>query len=133
VGEVLEEDVDGVDAETLELLAGLRSTMDARGVELVTHDDTEVLESHPVDALMNGRDELDAQERSPVENLERLGWASTNLEIGRPFHTSSRFAFAWALEECPLVDVEIPSGSRGRRRAERVGRPGGDPSSSNLT
>jgi hypothetical protein len=61
VGEVLEQDVDRVDSETLELLAGQSCSMHARElVELVTHDDTEVLEAHPVDALVHRRDELDA-------------------------------------------------------------------------
>jgi len=74
VGEVLEEDVDRVDGGALELPSGQRGPMDARElVELVTDDDAEVLEAHPVDTLVHGRDELDVRDRSPVENIERLG------------------------------------------------------------
>jgi hypothetical protein len=32
-------------------------------VDVLTDDDTEVLEAHPVDALVNGRDELDERDR----------------------------------------------------------------------
>jgi hypothetical protein len=42
-------------------------------VELLTDDDAEVLEAHPVDALVHGRDELDARAQSPAEDVERLG------------------------------------------------------------
>jgi ubiquinone/menaquinone biosynthesis C-methylase UbiE len=42
-------------------------------VDVLTDDDAEVLEAHPVDALVNRRDELDVRDRSPVEDLERLG------------------------------------------------------------
>ena len=42
-------------------------------VELLTDDDAEMLEAHPVDALVNGRDELDARDQSSVEDLERFG------------------------------------------------------------
>jgi hypothetical protein len=61
-------------------------------VELLTDDDAQVLEAHPVDALVHGRDELDARDRSPVEDVERP--ESTIREIGRPFQTFSRFALA---------------------------------------
>src|SRR3954452_4232260 len=74
VGEVLEQHVDGFDVATLELLPGQRGAMHARElVDLVADDDAEVLEAHPVDTLVNGRDELDARDRSPVEDVERLG------------------------------------------------------------
>jgi hypothetical protein len=49
-----------------------------------------VLEAHPVDTLVNRRDELDARDRSPVEDIERL--VEDDL---RPFQTPSRFALAW--------------------------------------
>ena len=56
MGEVLEEDVDRVDGGALELPSGQRGPMDARElVELVTDDDTEVLEAHPVDTLVHER------------------------------------------------------------------------------
>ena len=60
VGEVLEQHVDGVDGGALELLPGQHVAMRARElVELLTDDDAEVLEAHPVDALVDGRDQLD--------------------------------------------------------------------------
>ena len=56
MGEVLEEDVDRVDVGTLELLASQRGPMHSRElVELVTDDDAEVLEAHPVDTLVHER------------------------------------------------------------------------------
>src|SRR4029077_2103109 len=74
VGEVLEQDVERFDIATLGLLAGQRGPMHSRElVELLTDDDAEVFEAHPVDTLVNGRDELDARDRSPLEDLERLG------------------------------------------------------------
>src|SRR6185436_8542503 len=74
VGEVLEQDVDRVDGGALELLPGQRGAMHSRElVELLTHDDAEMLEAHPVDTLVNRRDELDPRDRSPVEDNERLG------------------------------------------------------------
>src|SRR5439155_5303422 len=74
VGEVLEQDVVRLDVGTLELLASQRGSMHSREVvDVLTDDDAEVLEAHPVDALVNGRDELDERDRSPVEDIERLG------------------------------------------------------------
>src|SRR5918994_1612687 len=73
VGEVLEEDVDRLDVRTLELLPSQRGSMHSRElVDLLTDDDAEVLEAHPVDALVNGRDELDARDRGPIEDIERV-------------------------------------------------------------
>src|SRR6187399_3198095 len=70
VGEVLEEDVDRVDGKTLELLPSQRGPVYSRElVELLPDDDAEVLETHPVDTLVNGRDELDAGDRSAVEHI----------------------------------------------------------------
>src|SRR5215207_2521427 len=74
VGEVLEQHVDRLDVGTLELLPSQRGPMHSRElVDLLTDDDAEVLEAHPVDTLVNGRDELDARDRSPIEDIERLG------------------------------------------------------------
>ena len=92
--EVLEEDVDGVDLGTLELLPRQRGPMYPRElVELLTDDDAEVLEAHPVDTLVNGRDELDARARDPVEDIERLG--EHDQGDRGPFQIFSRFARAW--------------------------------------
>ena len=62
-------------------------------VDVLTDDDAEVLEAHPVDALVNGRDELDERDRGPSRTSS--GSASTIKEIGRPFQTFSEFALAW--------------------------------------
>src|SRR5688500_16605416 len=56
VGEVLEEDVDRLDVATLELLPGQHVPMHSRElVDLLADDDAEVLEAHPVDALVHRR------------------------------------------------------------------------------
>src|SRR6266487_2827148 len=73
VGEVLEEDVNRLNVGALKLLPSQRGPMHLRElVEVLTDDDAEVLEAHPVDTLVNGRDELDARDRSPVEDVERF-------------------------------------------------------------
>jgi hypothetical protein len=76
--------------------------------EILADDDAEVLEPHPVDALVNGRDELDARDRSPIEDIERLG------EHGQGDRTPVPYALAvrsrMALEKRSLVDVQIPLG-----------------------
>jgi hypothetical protein len=38
--------------------------------DLLTDDDPQMFETHPVDALVNGWDELDERDRSPVEDIE---------------------------------------------------------------
>ena len=94
MGEVFEQDVDRLDARTLELLASQCGSMHSREVvDLLTDDDAEVLEAHPVDALVNGRDELDERDRSPVEDIERLGEHDQGDWI--PFQRFSLFALAW--------------------------------------
>src|SRR5437764_13765794 len=73
VGEVLEEDVNRLNVGALKLLPSQRGPMHFRDlVEVLTDDDAEVLEAHPVDTLVNGRAELDPRDRSPVEDVERL-------------------------------------------------------------
>ncbi len=89
-------------------------------VEVFTHDDAEVLEAHPVDALVNGRDELDARERCPVEDIERLGELDQGDRTPVPDVLAVRRRVA--LEKCPLVDVEIPVGDADGKVTERVGR-----------
>ena len=42
-------------------------------VDVFSDDDAEVLEAHSVDALVNGRDQLDHRDRRPVEHIEWLG------------------------------------------------------------
>ena len=89
-------------------------------VELLTDDDTEVLEAHPVDALVNGRDELDARDRSPVEDIERLGEHDQRDWTPVPHVLAVRPRMA--LEKGPLVDVQVPIGDADGEVAERVGR-----------
>ncbi len=60
VGEVLEEDVVGLVVRVLELLSGQRGAVLPReGIDLIPDHDAEVFETHLVDALVDGRDELD--------------------------------------------------------------------------
>jgi hypothetical protein len=84
VGEVLEQDVVRLDVRSLELLASQRGPIHSREVvDVLTDDDAEVLDAHPVDALVNGRDELDERDRSPVEDIERLGESSCSSPPSR--------------------------------------------------
>jgi hypothetical protein len=53
-----------------------------------------------------------------VPSRTSSGSVSTILEIGRPFQTSSRFAF----EQRPLLDVQVPVGDADGQVAERVRR-----------
>src|SRR6266536_3901030 len=89
-------------------------------VDVLTDDDAEVLEAHPVDALVNGWDELGARDRSPIEDIERLS------EHDQGDRTPVPDAFAvrprMALEKRPLVDVQVPIGDTDGEVAERVGR-----------
>ena len=121
MGEVLEEDVDRLDVGSLELLAGQHGPMHSRElVDLLTDDDAEVLETHPVDTLVNGRDELDARDRSPVEDLERLGEDDQGDRTPVPDVLVVRLRMA--LEKRPLVDVEVPVADADGEMAERIRR-----------
>ena len=118
--EVLEEDVDRLDVGTLELLPSQRGSMHSRElVDLLTDDDAEVLEAHPVDALVNGRDELDARDRSPVEDLERLGEHDQGDRTPVPDVLAVRLRMA--LEKRALVDVQVPIGDADGEMTECVG------------
>jgi hypothetical protein len=88
-------------------------------VDLLTDDDAEVLEAHPVDALVNGRDELDERDRSPVEDIERLGEHDQGDWTPVPEVLAVRPRMA--LEKRPLVDVQVPIGDADGEVAERVG------------
>src|SRR6266566_547752 len=88
-------------------------------VDVVTDHDAEVLEAHPVDALVNGWDELDARDRSPVEDLERLG--EHDLGDRTPVPDVLEIRPRMALEQRALVDVKVPIGDADREVAERVG------------
>src|SRR5262245_24916559 len=89
-------------------------------VQLLTDDDADVLEAHPVDALVNGRDELDVRDRSPVEDLERLGKHDQGDRTPVPDSLAVRPRMA--LEQRSLVDVQVPIGDADSDVAERVGR-----------
>src|SRR5437868_10586808 len=89
-------------------------------VDVLTDDDAEVLEAHPVDALVNGRDELDERDRSPLEDIERLG--EHDLGDRTPVPDVLAVRPRMALEKRPLVDVKIPIGDADGEVAERVGR-----------
>src|SRR6266852_3245741 len=88
-------------------------------VDLLTDDDAEVLEAHPVDALVNGRDELDERDRSPVEDIERLG--EHDLGDRTPVPDVLAVRLRMALEKRALVDVKVPIGDADGEVAERVG------------
>src|SRR5437667_8558113 len=88
-------------------------------VDVLTNDDAEVLEAHPVDALVNGWDELDERDRSPVEDVERLGEGDQGDRTPVPEVLAVRPRMA--LEKRPLVDVKVPIGDADREVAERVG------------
>src|SRR6266571_3926270 len=89
-------------------------------VDVLTDDDAEVLEAHPVDALVNGRDELDERDRSPVEDIERLG--EHDLGDRTPVPDVLAVRARMALEKRALVDVKVPIGDADGEVAERVGR-----------
>ena len=74
MGEVLEQDVIRLVRRALELLAGQRFSVQAReSVNLIADDYAEVLQAHLVDALVDGRDELDERDDLAVEDAKRLG------------------------------------------------------------
>ena len=91
VGEVLEQDVDGVGCavRALELLPRQNGLVgrDER-VESVADHDAEVLQPHPVDALVHGRDELDERDGLAVEDLQRvyrMGLEHLGVVVGDTF------------------------------------------------
>src|SRR6266550_1431097 len=88
------------------------------GFDVLTDDDAEVLEAHPVDALVNGWDELDERDRSPVEDIERLGEHDQGDRTPVPDVLGVRPRMM--LEKRPLVDVKIPIGDADGEVAERV-------------
>ena len=78
-----------------------------------------MLEPHPVDALVKGRDELDARDPSPVEDLERLGEHDQGDRTSVPDVLAVRPRMS--LEKGALVDVQVPIGDTNGEMAERVG------------
>src|SRR6266567_2615023 len=88
-------------------------------VDVLTDHDAEVLETHPVDALVNRRDELDERDRSPVEDIERLGEHDQGDRSPVPDVLAVRPRMA--LEKRALMDVKVPIGDADGEVAERVG------------
>src|SRR5213596_3283020 len=88
-------------------------------VDVLADDDAEVLEAHPVDALVNGRDELDERDRSPLEDIERFGEHDQGDRTPVPDVLEVRTRMA--LEKRALVDVKVPIGDAEGEVAERVG------------
>jgi hypothetical protein len=88
-------------------------------VDVLADDDAEMLEAHPVDALVNGRDELDERDRSPVEDIERLGEHDQGDRTPVPDVLAVRLRMA--LEKRALVDVEVPVGDADGEVTERTG------------
>src|SRR5579864_8765649 len=89
-------------------------------VDVLADDDTEVLEAHPVEALVDGRDELDERDRGPVEEIERLG--EHDLGDRAPVPDVLAVRPRMALEKRALVDVEVPIGDTNGDVAERIRR-----------
>jgi hypothetical protein len=80
LSEVLEQDVDRIDGGTPELLPGQSGPMHSGElVELLTHDDAQVLEAHPVDTLVGG---MSSMRETGVPARTSSGSASTIKEIG---------------------------------------------------
>jgi hypothetical protein len=88
-------------------------------VELLTHDDAEVFETHPVDTLVNGWNELDPRDRNSVENFERFGQQDQGDRTPVPHGLA--VGTCMALKKRPLVDVQVPFGDADGEVAERVG------------
>ena len=122
VGEVLEQNVNGLVRRALELLAGQRPPVTAReGVEpLLTDDRAEMLHAHLVDPLVDGRDELDHRDDLAVEDAERLGEDDQGHRAAVPdvLDIGDRVP----LEAGPEVEVLIPLRDAERQVAQLVGR-----------
>jgi len=89
-------------------------------VEVLTDDDAEVLETHPVDTLVNGWDELDVRDRSPIEDIERLD--EHDQRDGTPVPDVLAVRPRVSLEKRALVDVQVPIGDADGQMAECVRR-----------
>src|SRR3954468_8273478 len=121
VGEVLEQDVDGVwgAVRPLELLSGQDGLvgLDER-VECAADDDAEVLQAHLVDPLVDGRDELDQRDTLALEDVERLGGDDQGDRATVPYVLSIRDRMT--LQQGSHVHVLVPLGHAEREVAERV-------------
>ena len=75
-------------------------------VEGLAHHDPEVLQAHPVDALVHGWDQLDEGDDLAVEDVERLGGddQGDGAAVPEVLAIGDRVAF----EQRPDVDVLVP-------------------------
>ncbi len=89
-------------------------------VDLLADDHAEVLHSHLVDALVDGRDELDERDHLAVEDAERLGEEDHGDRPSVPdvLDPGDRVP----LEERPEVNVLVPLGDPDRQVAQLVRR-----------
>src|SRR6266545_6981446 len=88
---VVDDDTHRLVRRALELLSREHGAMTPREVvEVGADDETDMLEAHPIDALMKRRNQLDELDRRRLG--ESNGSPSRSLEIGRPFQTFSRLA-----------------------------------------
>jgi len=121
VGEVLEQDVIRLVRRALELLAGQRwPVLAGEGVDLLADDHAEVLQAHLVDALVDGRDELDERDDPAVEDAERFGRDDQGDRPSIPDVLA--IGDRVPLEERPEVDVLVPLGDAERQVAQVVRR-----------
>src|SRR5712691_3733198 len=79
-----------------------------------------MLEAHPVDALVDRRDELDERDRRPVEDEERLGEDDLRDRPAVPdvLEVGARVT----LKQGALMDVQVPVRDADRQMTERVWR-----------
>src|SRR5207249_10296012 len=78
----------------------------------------EVLQAHPVDALVDGRDELDERDEGAVEDDERL--RQQDLRHGPAVPDVLNVGGRVPLEEGPHVNVLLPLGDTVREVAEGI-------------
>src|SRR4026207_1251817 len=119
VGEVLEQDIEGLVRGALELLARQGTPMTPAEVfEAVAHDEADVLHPHLVDPLMNRRDQLDHRDHLAIENLERIDEKNEGDRPAVPkvLAVGTRVS----LEQRPDVDVLIPFGNAEREMAQLI-------------
>ena len=119
VGEVLEQDVVRLVVRALELLPGQGPSMHARELlDTAPDHDAEVLQPHPVDALVDGRDELDERDEGAIEDDERPRQQDLRYRPAVPeiLHVGGRVP----LEEAPNMNVLLPLGDAVRDVAEGI-------------
>jgi hypothetical protein len=89
-------------------------------VDAVADDDAEVLEAHPVDALMDRQDELDERNGLAIQDVERLGQQNLRDRPAVPDVLEVRDGMP--LQERADMDVAVPLGDADREVAQGVRR-----------